>query len=240
MPETPTTEPEAPATTEPSLAEKEVTILRTLEQLSLERAKGEIDVERSYAARKQAEEKAFQKAIEDGTNAYKSESQAIQARYQSVRKGIVAQYQTERQAIETEEAEVRKKTTARSNSARKAAKKEHEDARWQALAVYEGSKGDSVRKFKQLEVQLKTAGEDFQTLQAEAEYILFECRKYLAPTPGSAAPATGSTEPPVQATAVAPTVEETATTMPAPEPTPGDVDAPVAEESDTSAKEPTP
>jgi hypothetical protein len=256
MPETPTAEPETTATPEPSLADKEVTILRTLEQLSIQRARGEIETERSYAARKQAEEKAYQKAIEEVTTAYKNESQAIQARYQSVRKGILAQYQTERQAIETEEAEVRKKTAARSNSARKSAKKEHEDTRWNALAIYEGSKADAVRKFKQFEMELKTVAEELQHLQAEAEYALIECRKYLAPAPGpavegTAAAATGGppagaapAAPPVAEAAAPAVVAETAASPPAPAPD-TDADAapapaPAAEGSDTHPKEPTP
>ena len=62
MPETPLAEPEVTAPGTP-LAELEVTALRTLEQLAAERARAETEAERSYLARKQAEERAYQKAV---------------------------------------------------------------------------------------------------------------------------------------------------------------------------------
>ena len=164
-----------------SLAELEVTALRSLEQLAAERARLEIDTERAFAARKQGEESAYQKTAAELTATYQKESQTVQGRYQQVRKGILAQFETENQATEKEYDEARRKIVGRANTVRKNAKKENEDSRWQALAVFEGSKSDVVKRNKERELEIKVNDEQLQTLKADSEFPLADCRKFLDP-----------------------------------------------------------
>jgi len=168
---------------ESRLIEKEVSVLRSLEQLSAERARAESLTEQEFLVRKDAEARGAQHALQKLKIAYETESETIRTRYQEVRLGILKQRQTEQQASAAEHAGVRQRIAARYNAGKKSARRGQEDARWQALAVYEAAKDDLIKRFKQTELEIKAASERLQALKDESEPYLHDCRPYAGPSP---------------------------------------------------------
>jgi hypothetical protein len=168
---------------ESRLIEKEITVLRSLEQLSTERARAESETEQAFQARKASEARSAQQALQKLKIAFETESETIKGRFQEVRAGILKQRQVEHQATAAEYAGVRQRSTARYNAGKKTAKKAQEDARWQALAMFEAAKDDIIKRFKQAEVEIKAGGERLQILKDEAEPYLADCRPYAGPEP---------------------------------------------------------
>jgi hypothetical protein len=166
---------------ESRLIDKEVSVLRSLEQLSAERARAELLTEQDYQARTHAEARAAQQSLQKLKITFETESETIRSRYQEVRSGIVKQRQTEHQATAAEYAGVRQRIAARYNAGKKAARRAQEDARWNALAVYEAAKDELIKRFKQRELELTEAGERLQTLKDEAAPYLDDCRPYAGP-----------------------------------------------------------
>ena len=169
---------------ESSLTHQEAAALQDLEKLSADRARAESEVEQTYRARRQAEEKAFQDALQRLTTTAKSETDAIQAKYQATRAGLVKQFDAERQAAQNEYDEVRQKTAARSVSGRRAAKKAHEDARWNAAAIHEAGKDGVIKRNKQREGEAASAAEAIQVIRDGSVTTVVLCRKYAPPDAG--------------------------------------------------------
>jgi hypothetical protein len=168
---------------ESRLIEKEAFILRSLEQLSAERAKAESVTEQDFLARKQAEARAAQQALQKLKITFETESETTRTRYQEVRSAILRQRQTEHQATAAEYAGVRQRIAARYNAGKKAARRAQEDGRWQALAVYEAAKDELIKRFKERELETKEAGERLIALREEASPYLDDCRPYAEPGP---------------------------------------------------------
>src|SRR4051794_39211773 len=101
---------------ESRLIEKEVTVLRTLEQLAAERGQAEFAAEQDYLLRKDAEARAVSQAQQKLKIAFETESESTRTRYQDVRAGILKQRQTEHQATAAEYAGVRQRVAARYNA----------------------------------------------------------------------------------------------------------------------------
>jgi hypothetical protein len=197
---------------ESRLIEKESSVLHSLEQLSVERAKAESLTAQEYQVRKDAEARASQHALQKLRIAFETESETIRTRYQEVRLGILKQRQSEHQSSAAEHAGVRQRIAARYNAGKKGARRSHEDARWQALAVFEAAKDELIKRFKQTELEILSATERLQALKDEAEPYLDDGRRYagaspepllpseaavpvLVPEPATAAPAPAAVDP---------------------------------------------
>ncbi len=181
---------------ESRLIETEVSILRGLEELSTERARAEGETELAFQARRSAEAKAAQQALQKLSIALETETTTTKARYQEVRTGILKQHQTEYRAAAAEYAGVKQRIVARYNAAKKVAKKAHEDSRWQALAVFEAAKGELIKRYKAAESEVAAAGERLGVLKETAAPFLADCRKYAGPEPEATANAQPAVSPP--------------------------------------------
>jgi hypothetical protein len=192
---------------ESRLIEKEQAVLHSLEQLAAERAKAEQATAQEFLARKEAEARGMQQALQKLKIGHETETESTKVRYQEVRAGIIKQRQTEHQATAAEYAGVRQRIAARYNAGKKGAKRSLEDARWQALAVFEASKDELLKKAKQTELGLDSAAERLQALKDEAEPFLDDCRPYAGPAPepaaGAAPEAAAGAAPEAEAVAVA-------------------------------------
>ena len=201
------------------LIDREVSALKTLEQISAERARAEIDVEQSFTARRLTEDKAYKEASEKLKTTWKTESTAIQARYASVKDGILKQFTTEYQTIDSEYSEVKRRVSSKANTVKKAAKKAQEDARWNAVAVFEAAKDGAIKQYKQTEAEINIEAEQFKILSEDAEPILELCLKYAPAMPDPAAAAavseTTAAVPEGEAAAAAPEGETAAPSEPA-------------------------
>ncbi len=172
---------------ESSLTHQEAAALQDLEKLSADRARAESEAEQTYRVRRQAEEKAFQDALQRLTTISKSETDATQARYQATRAGFFQQFDAERQAAQNEYNEVRQKTASKSVSGRRAAKTAHEDARWNAAAIHEAGKDGVIKRNKQREGEAASAAEALQTIRDGSVATVMLCREYAPPDVGEVA-----------------------------------------------------
>ena len=222
MPEPTLAEPEPvaaeAATAEPTLAEREVLALQTLERLAAERAKAESEVDRAAKARREEEERVATTHRNRVTNQARNDTTETKAKYQAVKDKIAADALSQTKATEAEYAEAKTLVTKRANSARNTAKKKMEEVRWQALAVFEAGKDNSIKQFKAHEAEIKGLVEQTDDFKFRAEPVLQRVRRFAPPV----------VPPTPPAVVAAPVVEGAAPDAPAPaeapvtEPAPGD------------------
>ena len=165
---------------ESSLVALEATALQFLEQISVERARAESDVEKTFRTRRESEERTFHDAQQRLMATSKSEIETTQAKYQSIRAGLVKQFDAEQKAAEAEYAEVRQKIASRAVSGKKAAKKAHEDTHWNTAAIYEAGKDGVLKRNKQREAEIAAAVETLQAIRDDSEATVALCHKYAA------------------------------------------------------------
>ena len=167
---------------EPSLIEREVSAALALEKLASDRVREESETEKTFRARREEEEKAYQASKTRITQTGRTQTTETKAKYEAVKAEILQKAQAETKAHESEYAEAKKTVQGRSASARHAVKKRMEETKWQALAVFEAGKDGALKQYKAYEAEIKAAGEQLEDLQTGAAPILQRVRRLL-PTP---------------------------------------------------------
>ena len=175
-------EPAIEPAPEPSLAEREVRALHTLERLAAERVKSESDTERGFRHRRDEEDRAYQANKSRITSTARSDTTETKAKYQSVRDSTSAKADAEAKALQAEYAEARRVVVGKSNGARNSAKKKMEEIKWQALAVFEAGKDGAIKQFKLYESELHSTADLLDALKENAEPAASRVRRF-APTP---------------------------------------------------------
>ncbi|APW58676.1 FtsK/SpoIIIE domain-containing protein [Paludisphaera borealis] len=168
---------------ESPLIQKEVAALTDLESLIAHRAKVETEVEQTFKRRRDREEQESRVASHQLNTKFKAESEALQAEYDKVRAGIARKAQGETQATEAEYAQAKQKIEAQFKSERSKSKKASDETRWQALAMYEAARDNTVKRRKREEEQLSAARRDFEHLKEMAEPVMDRCGKLAGPAP---------------------------------------------------------
>jgi len=177
----PEPEPNANPSAAPGLVAREVDALQSFERLAAERAKGEVDTDRAYRARRDGEAKTFQARREQVTQTARADTTATKAKYQAAREAAAAKGAAEIAALEAEYAEHKKATAARARSAVATAKKRQEEVRWQALAVFEAGKDGAIKQFKVHEAEVGIAAAQLEDLKAAAEPTLRRVGRHVPP-----------------------------------------------------------
>ena len=170
----PTSTPEA----SPSLADRELSALQSLEQLTGERAKAELETERVFRHRRDEEERAYQNHKTRITSTARNDTSETKAKYQSIREETIKTRDLETKTIEAEYAEAKKKAVGRANFTRNADKKKLEESRWHALAVFEAGKDGAIKLFKAHETQIKEHSERFADFKAEITPVIGRIRRF--------------------------------------------------------------
>jgi len=184
---------------EPTLAERELTALQTLERLAAERARAEAEAERNNRARREEEDRVAKVNRDRVTTQARNDTTETKAKYQSAKDKISQEALSQAKAVEAEYAEAKKSVASRANSGRNSAKKKMEEVRWQALAVFEAGKDNSIKQFKVHEAEVKALAEQIEDFKFQSEPVLSRVRRYtppvpVVPEPVPAAPAEGSLE----------------------------------------------
>ncbi|GAC1467136.1 MAG: FtsK/SpoIIIE domain-containing protein [Isosphaeraceae bacterium] len=164
---------------EQSIAERERSVLTTLEQLSADRARDELETDRVFRYRQEKEEKTYQANRNRIVTTGRADTNAIKAKHQSVRAEISQKAVAEEKSLEAEFAETRKAAINRSNAARNSAKKRLEETRWQALALFESGKDGAIKQYKLHETELKDAIEALEELKTDASPVLLRIRRFV-------------------------------------------------------------
>jgi hypothetical protein len=175
------TEPSPPPS--PSLIEREANALSTLEQLAAERARAEAEVEKTFRARREEEERAFEAARNRVTTLARTDTQETKGRYHAAREKARQTAETETKAVEAEYEEVKKAVAVRARKAQSSAKKTREEARWQSLAVYEAGKDASIKQFKKHETDIQASAERLELIREHAAAALARTRRFAPPAP---------------------------------------------------------
>ena len=173
---------------EPTLAERELTALQNLERLAAERARAETEAERNNRARREEEDRVSKVNRDRVTNQARTDTTETKAKYQAAKDKIAQDALSQAKAIEAEYAEAKKTVASRANSGRNSAKKKMEEVRWQALAVFEAGKDNSIRQFKVHEAEIKGLAEQIEDFKFQSESILQRVRRYAPPAPAEPVP----------------------------------------------------
>ncbi len=168
---------------ESPLIQKEVAALTDLEGLIAHRAKVETEVEQTFKRRRDREDQEYRVAAHELNTRFKTESAALQAEYDKVRAGIARKSQAETQSTEAEYAQAKQKLDAQFKSERNKAKKASDETRWQALAMYEAARDNTVKRRKRDDELLNAARLDFEHLQELAQPVLDRCASLAGPEP---------------------------------------------------------
>ena len=180
---------------EKPLVERELVCLKTLEQLSLERAKGETETEEIFKGRRFEEDKTYQASKTRIATVARTDTQNVKAKYQAARDAANTSADRDTAALQAEYDQTRKTVTAKAQSQTKAAKKALEETRWQALAVFESGKDGAIRQYKTQEAQISAASHEIEDLKAAAAPTLARLKRF-APATTTAAPAESGSEAP--------------------------------------------
>ena len=168
---------------ESPLIQKEVAALTDLESLIAHRAKVETEVEQTFKRRRDREEQEYRVAAHALNTRFKTESEALQAEYDKVRAGIARKAKSETQSTEAEYAQAKQKLEAQFKSERNKSKKASDETRWQALAMYEAARDNTIKRRKHDDELLTAARLDFEHLQELAQPVLDRCAKLAGPEP---------------------------------------------------------
>ncbi len=198
---------------EPTLAEREVTILQTLERLAAERARAESVADRENRLRREEEERVAKVNRDRVTTIARNDTTETKTKYQAVKDKIGAEALSQTKAVEAEYAEAKRALAARANSARNSAKKKMEEQRWQALAVFEAGKDNSIKQFKVNETEIKGLAQQLDDFKYQSEPLLNRIRRFApkitpavepAAAPGPVAVPTAEGETPAVAESATP------------------------------------
>ncbi len=166
---------------ESPLVQKEIAALTDLESLVAHRAKVETEVEQNFKRRRDREEQEYRQTAQEITSRFKAESEALQAEYEKVKAAVARKAQAETQATEAEYAQAKQKVEAQFKSERSKSKKSSEETRWQALAMYEAGRDNTVKMRKSDEEALAATRHHFQEVQEIAEVVMARCAKLAGP-----------------------------------------------------------
>ena len=122
--------------------------------------------------RREEEERVAKVDRDRVTSIARNDTTETKAKYQAVKDKIAQDALAQAKAVEAEYAEAKKAVASEANSARNSAKKKMEEVRWQALAVFEAGKDNSIKQFKIHETEIKGLAEQIEDFKFQAEPVL--------------------------------------------------------------------
>ncbi len=130
----------------------------------------------------------------------RNDTTGTKAKYQAAKDKIGQEALSKAKAVEAEYAEAKRAVAAKANSARNSAKKKMEESRWQALAVFEAGKDNSVKQYKAHEGEIKGLAQQLDDFKFQSEPVLQRVRRFappgLPPPPRSPRPSPIRPHPP--------------------------------------------
>ena len=131
---------------ESPLVQKETVALSDLEALIAARAKGESETETGFRKRIDREEHEYKAAAKHMSDKYRVDNTAMEADYSRARDQVVQTFQRDTQAKKAEYEQTKKQIDDQLRKDTRKAKKTKDESGWQALAMYEGSKDDGIKR----------------------------------------------------------------------------------------------
>jgi DNA segregation ATPase FtsK/SpoIIIE, S-DNA-T family len=147
-------------------------LLTELCRLVAERAAVEQQARAEWAARNEAAEKEFQKALESSAERYRTRKATVEQEYVSTRSATETQFRTEHDAAQREFESARAEALAAAEADQQAAQQELQDAHWEAMESADAARGGLNLPLKELLAGLESRWQQLETVHKQAVELL--------------------------------------------------------------------